>query len=88
MNGIRRLRGTGQRGQDFLVGPLTTHCLQKADVLTEGSNAATEGEQEHEDSHHEQKDGWVHCQVSQGCFWGKGLSLSLSLVQTQGGTQG
>lgn len=28
----------------FLVGSLTTHRLQEADVLTEGSNAATEGE--------------------------------------------
>lgn len=70
------------------MGPLTTHRLQEADVLTEGPNTATEGEQKHEDAHHDQQDGGVHCQAGQGCFWGKGLCLSLSPVSAQGGTHG
>lgn len=61
------------------MGPLSTHRLQEADILTEGSNTATEGEQKHEDAHHDQQDGGVHSQVGQGCFWEKGLFLSLSL---------
>lgn len=68
------------------MGPLSTHRLQEADVLTEGSDTATEGEQKHEDAHHDQQDGWIHSQ-GPGCFWEKGRFLSLSLVPTQGGTQ-
>lgn len=51
---------------------LTTYCLQKADVLSKGSDTATEGEKEHEDTHHDQQDSRVHRQTSQGCFWERG----------------
>ena len=71
----------------FLGAPLTTHCLQEADVLPERADAAAEGEQEHEDAHHNQQDGRVHGQAGQRCFWGRGLPLSLSLVPTEGGTR-
>lgn len=69
------------------MGPRSTHRLQEADVLTEGSDTAAEGKQKHEDAHHDQQDGWVHSQAGQGCFWEKRLFLSLSRVPTQGGSQ-
>lgn len=82
------MRGTWRReARAFLGAPLTTHRLQEADVLPERANAAAEGEQEHKDAHHDQQDGWVHGQAGQCCFWGKGLSLSLSLVPVEGGTR-
>lgn len=59
-SGQHRLSGQGGAG---------THRLQKADVLPKGSDAAAEGEKEHQHAHHDQQDGGVHCQTRQGCFW-------------------
>lgn len=72
------MRGVERRAQGLSGGAPTTYCLQEADVLSERSDAAAEGEQEHEDAHHDQQDGRVHCQACQRSFWGRGLSLSLT----------
>ena len=64
-------QGGGARGLPR-GSPLTTHRLQEADVLTERSDTAAEGEQEHEDAHHDQQDGWVHSQAGQRRLWGRG----------------
>lgn len=68
--------GSGeQEAQEERAGPvrgLTTHCLQQTDVLSKGSDTAAEGEEEHEDAHHDQQDSRVHRQAGQGCFWEKG----------------
>ena len=69
-------RSTGRRGPGLPRGsPLTTHRLQEADVLAERSDAAAEGEQEHEDAHHDQQDGRVHSQAGQRRLWGGVLSV-------------
>lgn len=54
-------------------GELSTYSLQEADILTERSNTAAEGEQEHEHAHHNEQDGGVHSQAGQGCFWERGF---------------
>lgn len=53
-------------------------CLP-ADVLAErSSDVAAEGEQEPQDAHHDQQDGWAHGQAGQ-LLWGSGaVSLSAS----------
>lgn len=64
----------GGGSHSLSMGPLTTHRLQEADIFAEGSNTATEGQQEHEDTNYNQQDGRVYLQASQGCFWERGRS--------------
>ena len=52
-------------------GPAGTHYLQEADVLAQGAHAATEGDEEHQHSHHHQQHGRVHGQADHGRLWGE-----------------
>ena len=48
-----------------LAEKLLTHRLQEADVFSQRAHTATEGEDEHEDPHHQQHYSGVHRQTPQ-----------------------
>lgn len=63
-----------QRQNEWFV--CVYYCLEEANVLSEGSDATAESDEEHDHPHHNQDDGWVDQERVPHCVWEKDMNTT------------